>query len=122
SEQAIEKLARIAIDDLERCPHFAAAGALDVRVGPSPAWLRFRLAALGVRSISNVVDITNLVMLEFGHPMHAYDLDLVREAEIRVRRARAGENLTTLDGVERALSEDDLLICDGRGPVGLAGV
>lgn len=122
SELQVENLARIAIDDLERCARFGAAAAVDVRVGPSPAWLRFRLAALGVRSISNIVDITNLVMLEFGHPMHGYDLDLLRGAEIRVRRARPGEKLTTLDGVERVLVEDDLLICDAEGPIGLGGV
>jgi phenylalanyl-tRNA synthetase beta chain len=120
--ESIERLVEVHIDDLERCPHYGAAAAVDVTIGPSPAWLRYRLSALGVRPISNVVDITNLLMLEFGHPMHGFDLDLVRGREIRVRRARAGEELTTLDGVARKLTDDDLLICDGSGPTALAGV
>ena len=95
---------------------------LDAKVGPSPLAVRWRLASLGVRSISNVVDVTNLAMLEFGHPMHAFDLDKVRGKAIVVRRARAGEKLRTLDGIERSLVEDDLVICDGDGPVALAGV
>jgi len=120
--EGIEQLARVVVEDGERCPHYAVGAVLDVTVAPSPDAIRYRLASLGVRSISNLVDVTNLVMLEFGHPLHAFDLDRVRDQTIVVRRARAGERLTTLDGVERALTEDDLLICDGRGPVGLAGV
>ena len=84
----IEDLARVRIEDLARCPHYGAAAASVVRIGPSPLWLRYRLASLGVRSISNLVDITNLLMLEFGHPMHAFDLDRVRGHEIVVRHAR----------------------------------
>jgi phenylalanyl-tRNA synthetase beta chain len=93
-----------------------------VKVGPSPAWLRYRLESLGIRSISNVVDATNLVLLEFGHPIHAFDLDLVRGSQIIVRGAREGERLTTLDGIDRALVPDDLVIADGKGAVALAGV
>lgn len=120
-------LALITVEDAERCPHFGAAGAVEVTIGPSPLWLKYRLQALGVRSISNVVDITNLVMLEYGHPMHAFDLDRVRpdasgKKHIVVRRAAEGETLTTLDGVSRTLVTDDLLVCDGAGPVALAGV
>lgn len=120
-----KELSAIVVEDAERCPHYGAAGAVDVTIGPSPLWLRYRLQALGVRSISNVVDITNLVMLEYGHPMHAFDLDRVRPRgapRIVVRRARDGEVLKTLDGVDRSLVGDDLLICDGEGPVALAGV
>ena len=95
---------------------------LGATVAPSPLDARWRLASLGVRPISNVVDVTNLVMLLTGHPTHAYDLDKIRGARIIVRRATAGEKLATLDGVERTLAEDDLVICDGQGPVGLAGV
>jgi phenylalanyl-tRNA synthetase beta chain len=95
---------------------------VDLKVGPSPLWLRYRLAALGVRSISNVVDVTNLVLLEYGHPMHAFDLDRVRGGRIVVRRARAGERLETLDGATLSLSEDDLVIADAEGAVALAGV
>lgn len=115
-------LVSVAIEDAERCPHYAAAAVVDVTVGPSPLAVRYRLAALGVRSISNAVDVTNLVMLEYGHPMHAFDYELVRGARIVVRRAKNGERFTTLDGVERELVDDDLLICDAKGPVALAGV
>jgi phenylalanyl-tRNA synthetase beta chain len=120
-------LALVTVEDAERCSHYGGAGAVDVTIGPSPLWLRYRLQALGVRSISNIVDITNLVMLEYGHPMHAFDLDRVRpdkndKKHILVRRAKDGEMLKTLDGVERKLIADDLLICDGQGPVALAGV
>jgi phenylalanyl-tRNA synthetase beta chain len=112
----------LSIEDADRCPHYAAALLTEVRVAPSPLDVRFRLASLGMRAISNVVDVTNLVMLEFGHPMHAFDLETIRGRAIVVRRARAGEALRTLDGVERALEEDDLVVCDGAGPLALAGV
>jgi phenylalanyl-tRNA synthetase beta chain len=112
----------VRVDDRERCPHFAAGAAIDVEVKPSPLWLRYRLASLGVRPISNVVDITNLVMLEYGHPMHAFDLDKLDEGRINVRVARAEETLLTLDGVTRTLHVDDLLVCTNDRPVGLAGV
>jgi phenylalanyl-tRNA synthetase beta chain len=120
-------LAAVTVEDAERCSHYGGAGVLDVTIGPSPLWLRYRLQALGVRSISNVVDITNLVMLEYGHPMHAFDLDRVRpdasgKKHIIVRHAKDGEVLKTLDDVDRKLVGDDLLICDGQGPVALAGV
>jgi phenylalanyl-tRNA synthetase beta chain len=119
---SIESYLTVSIEDSERCPHYGAAVLLDVGVGRSSFAARWRLASLGVRAISNVVDITNLVMLEFGHPMHAFDLDKVGGGRVVVRRARHGETLRTLDGVERVLSEDDLVICDGAGPVALAGV
>src|SRR5439155_11498140 len=85
-------------------------------------WLKYRLESLGVRAINNVVDVTNLILLEFGHPMHAFDFDLVRGAKIGVRRAKVGEVMKTLDGVERKLDEDDLVITDGEGPVALGGI
>jgi phenylalanyl-tRNA synthetase beta chain len=112
----------VTIEDTERCPHYGAAMVVKVKVGPSPAWLRYRLESLGIRSISNVVDATNLILLEFGHPTHAFDLDLLRGARIIVRRAREGERLTTLDGIDRKLVPDDLVIADGEGAVALAGV
>lgn len=118
---AMEDLVTIAVEDAERCPHYGAAAVVDIAIAPSPS-TRHRLQALGVRSISNVVDVTNLVMLAWGHPMHAFDLDRVRGKRIVVRRAKEGEKLTTLDGIERTLVPDDLLICDGEGPVALAGI
>ncbi len=117
-----QSLVEIVVEDAERCPHYGAAAAIDVTIRPSPAAIRYRLQALGVRAISNIVDVTNLVMLEYGHPMHAFDLERVRGRRIVVRRAREGERLTTLDGVERTLASDDLLVCDGEGPVALAGI
>ena len=91
---------RVAIDEPTLCPRFTA-GLADVRVGPSPAWLAARLTACGVRTINNIVDITNYVLLETGHPIHAYDLARLAQAELRARRATAGEPVKTLDGVTR---------------------
>ncbi len=119
---AVAATVKISIEDGERCPHYFAGAVLDVTIGPSPMHVRYRLAALGMRPISNVVDITNLVMLLYGHPLHAFDLDQIRGGAIIVRRAKAGETLKTLDGVDRTLSADDLVICDGEGPLVLAGV
>jgi phenylalanyl-tRNA synthetase beta chain len=122
AQAKIETAATVTVEDYERCPHYGAAAVFDVTIGPSPDWLRYRLASLGVRPISNVVDVTNLILFEFGHPIHAFDLDQVRRQAIIVRRAKQGETLVTLDGVTRKLDPDDLLICDGEGPTGLAGV
>jgi phenylalanyl-tRNA synthetase beta chain len=122
AQGSIDALIDVVIEDGERCPHYAAAAVVDVTVGPSPLWLRYRLSALGVRPISNVVDVTNLLMLEYAHPMHAFDLDKIRGGKIVVRRARAGEVLRTLDGVERKLALDDLVIADAEGALALAGV
>jgi phenylalanyl-tRNA synthetase beta chain len=112
----------IVIDDGERCPHYASAVLSGVTVGPSPSWVRHRLNSLGVRSISNVVDVTNLVLLEYGHPMHAFDLTLLRGSRVHVRQARPGEVLRTIDGSDRDLDGDDLVIADAEGPTALAGV
>jgi phenylalanyl-tRNA synthetase beta chain len=122
AEAELGSLISVDNEDTERCPHYGAGVVLDVQIAPSPLWLRWRLYSLGVRPISNVVDITNLILLEYGQPMHAFDLDRVRQSRIVVRRARAGEPFTTLDGVARKLVEDDLVICDGEGPSALAGV
>jgi phenylalanyl-tRNA synthetase beta chain len=112
---------RIEISDPVGCPRFTARVLEGVRIGPSPAWLRQRLERCGVRSISNVVDVTNYVMLELGQPMHAFDLDRIQGGFLRVRRAREGEPLTTLDGKQRTLVADDLVIEDVRGAQSLAG-
>lgn len=122
ASDALDSLITIESLDLERCPHYGAAAVLDVSIAPSPEWLRWRLFKLGVRPINNVVDITNLILLGWGQPMHAFDLDRVRGARVVVRRARHEEPFTTLDGTARSLDVDDLVICDGEGPSALAGV
>ncbi|HEX2165833.1 MAG TPA: phenylalanine--tRNA ligase subunit beta, partial [Longimicrobiales bacterium] len=111
----------IRIEDPTLCPHYMAVVIRDVRVGPSPEWLASRLRAVGLRPISNIVDATNYVLHELGHPMHAFDLDRLGNGVV-VRRARAGERMTTLDGVERALKGDMLVIADSSRPVAVAGV
>ena len=114
--------ASVEIADPEVCLRFTARVFEDVRIEPSPLWLKQRLMAAGQRPISNVVDITNYVMLACGQPLHAFDLDRVRGSRIVVRRARDGETMTTLDGVERRFGPDVALVCDAEGPSGIAGV
>jgi phenylalanyl-tRNA synthetase beta chain len=109
------------IRDPAACPRYTARLVTGLRVGPSPLALRVRLASCGVRPISNLVDVTNYVMLELGHPLHAFDLDKL-SGGVQVRRAARGERMTTLDGADRALQESDVVIADGRGAVALAGV
>lgn len=121
SEQAA-MATRIQIDSPELCGRFTARVLRGVKVGPSPDWLRQRLEALGQASINNVVDATNYVMLELGQPMHAYDMDLLAEQRLVVRRARAGEKIRTLDGIERALTSEMCVIADANRAVGIAGV
>ena len=111
----------VAIDAPELCPRYAAAIA-DVSVGDAPEWMQERLRAAGVRPISNIVDVTNYVLLEFGQPMHAFDQARLGGGEIRVRTARAGETLRTLDGQPRELASDMLVIADAQRPVAIAGV
>jgi len=114
--------AKISIQWPERCSRYIGRVLKGVKVGPSPEWVVRRLQAVGQRSVSNVVDATNLVLLETGHPLHAFDLNRLTGSEIIVRAASAGEKMTTLDGAERTLTEDDLVIADAKVPVALAGV
>ena len=115
-------LARVRVEDVELCPRYAARVITGVAVARSPAWLAARLRAVGLRRISNVVDVTNYVLWELGHPLHAFDYDTVAEHTIVVRRARRGEPLTTLDGQDRALDEGILVIADPRRAIAIAGV
>ena len=110
------------IADGDRCPRYGAALVSGVEVAPSPFWLRYRLHNLGLRALSNVVDATNLILLEWGHPIHGFDLHHLRGSKVVVRLANEGEKMSTLDEVERSFTADDLLICDGEGPVAVAGV
>jgi phenylalanyl-tRNA synthetase beta chain len=115
-------LIRVSIDDPDLCARYIGAPITGARVGPSPAWMQRRLRACGVRPISNVVDVTAYVMLEYGQPLHAFDLRKLEGPEIRVRRARAGEALLCLDGETRQLDRRMLVIADARRPVAIAGV
>jgi phenylalanyl-tRNA synthetase beta chain len=115
-------LVRVRIEAPDLCPRFTARVIGGVTVGSSPAWLQARLRAAGLRPISNVVDVTNYVLWELGHPLHAFDYDTVTEGTIVVRRARAGEPFTTLDGQARALDDSMLVIADPRRAIGIAGV
>jgi phenylalanyl-tRNA synthetase beta chain len=114
--------ATIEIADLQGCARFVARVIRNVEVGASPAWMAELLEAIGLRPINNIVDITNFVMWELGHPLHAYDLDLLADKKIIVRRAAPGEALETLDGVKRELTGNDLVIADAQRAIGLAGV
>ncbi len=113
---------QVQIESPEMCGRYTARVLRGVNVQPSPLWLRERLAALGQQSINNVVDVTNYVMYELGQPLHAFDLDLLADARIRVRPARPGESIRTLDGLERKLSSDICVIADARRAVAVAGV
>jgi phenylalanyl-tRNA synthetase beta chain len=112
----------VAIEDADLCRRYAAGLVRGVRVGPSPAWVVARLEACGLRSINNIVDASNLVLLELGQPVHFFDLARLEGPEIRVRRAREGETIVSLDGVERRLAPEMLVIADARRPVAVAGV
>jgi phenylalanyl-tRNA synthetase beta chain len=116
------ELATVELLDPVACPRYMAAVLTGLEVRPSPFALRYRLHNLGVRPISNLVDVTNLVLLEYGQPLHAFDLDRLAGRKIVVRKARAGEKMVTLDEVERTFTDEDLLICDGERPVAVAGV
>ena len=113
---------KVTVQDPDLCPRYTARVVKNVKIGPSPKWMQRCLASNGIRPINNLVDITNYVMEEYGQPMHAYDLDTIEGREIIVRRAQAGEKFVTLDGQERIMDENVLMICDGKKPVGIGGI
>jgi phenylalanyl-tRNA synthetase beta chain len=118
----IDELTSVTIEDPAGCPRYAAGIIQGVQLGPSPFWLRYRLHLSGIRSISNVVDVTNYVLLEMGQPLHAFDYERLRQNRIVVKRAREGETFTTLDGQSHTLSGETLMICDGERKVAVAGI
>ena len=118
----IQDALQVEIQNKEKCPRYAAGIVKNVKIAPSPRWMRERLRASGVRPINNLVDITNYVMLEYGQPMHAFDLRYVKDGKIVVRNAAEGETITTLDGVTRTLSPEMLVIADAEKSIAVAGV
>ncbi|RMG60839.1 MAG: phenylalanine--tRNA ligase subunit beta, partial [Deltaproteobacteria bacterium] len=118
----VTKVASVQIKDLDLCPRYSSRVVSGVKIAPSPLWMQQRLRLCGIRPINNVVDVTNYILLELGQPMHAFDLDLLEGAAIVVKRAGERMKFTTLDGMERDIEPDDLLIWDGKRPVALAGI
>lgn len=122
NEEKAEDYVKVTVEDTDLCPRYCARVVKNVKIGPSPKWMQRCLAANGIRPINNLVDITNYVMEEYGQPMHAYDLDTIAQHQIVVRRASHDEKFVTLDGQERTMDENVLMICDGEKAVGIAGI
>ncbi len=118
----VNKFISVEVNDKDLCSRYVARVVKNVKIEPSPEWMQRRLAACGIRPINNLVDITNYVMEEYGQPMHAYDLSKIQDNKIIVRRAVDGEKFNTLDGQERILDSEMLMICDGKKPIGIAGI
>ena len=118
----IHELVKVDVEDAKLCPRYTARMVRNIKIEPSPKWMRERISAMGMRPINNIVDITNYVMMEYGQPMHAFDFSCVDGGHIIVRTAREGETCRTLDGNERKVTPNMLCICDEHKPVGLAGV
>jgi phenylalanyl-tRNA synthetase beta chain len=119
---SIAELTSVQIEEPGLCPRYSARLIQGVHIGPSPEWLVRRIESVGMRSINNVVDVTNLILMELGQPLHAFDFNLLKERRIVVRSASNGQDFTTLDGQKRTLEASDLVICDGGGAVALAGI
>lgn len=122
NNEDIKNYINVEIENTDLCKRYSAGIVTDVKIEPSPRWMRERLRASGIRPINNLVDITNYVMLEYGQPMHAFDLKYVENSKIIVRNAKENEQIMTLDGVERTLSPEMLIIADGKKPIAVAGV
>lgn len=122
NDEDVNDYMKVEIEDEDLCSRYCGRLVKNVKIGPSPEWMQRRLAANGIRPINNLVDITNYVMEEYGQPMHAYDYDQIAGKKIIVRRANEGETFETLDGVERKLDSEILMICDAEKPIGIAGI
>jgi len=120
--KGISQLTSVTIEDPDLCPRYSARIISDVTVGSSPFWMRRRLESCRMRSINNIVDVTNYVLLEMGQPLHAFDLEFLDQQKIVVKRSTPGESFTTLDGKERTLPNDALMICDGSKPIAIGGI
>lgn len=122
NDEDVNDYIKVEVQDTDLCPRYTARVVKNLKIGPSPKWMQERLASQGIRSINNLVDITNYVMEEYGQPMHAYDLSTIAGNKIVVRRAKDGDKFTTLDGQERKLDNNVLMICDGEKEIGIAGI
>ena len=122
NDKDVNDFIKVTVKDHDLCSRYCARVVENIKIGPSPKWLQDRLKAMGIRSINNLVDITNYIMEEYGQPMHAYDLDTIANHEIIVKRANDGDTFVTLDGQERKMDSDILMICDGEKEVGIAGI
>ncbi len=122
NDEDVNDYIKVKVEDNKLCSRYTARVVKDIKLAPSPEWMQRRLASVGIRPINNIVDITNYVMEEYAQPMHAYDLDKIEDNRIVVRRAQKDEKFTTLDGQERVLDDTMLMICDGKKPIGIAGI
>lgn len=122
NDEDVNDYVKVSVENTELCPRYCARVVKNIKIGPSPKWMQRRLASVGIRPINNLVDITNYVMEEYGQPMHAYDLDTIAGRQIIVKTAQDGEKFVTLDGQERTVDKDVLMICDGEKAIGLAGI
>ncbi len=122
NDKDVNDFIKVTVEDTDLCTRYCARVVENIKIGPSPKWMQDRLKAMGIRSINNLVDITNYIMEEYGQPMHAFDLDTIANREIIVKRAKDGETFTTLDGQERKLDSGVLMICDGEKEVAIAGI
>ena len=122
NDEDVNDYVKVSVENTDLCPRYCARVVKNIKIGPSPKWMQRRLASVGIRPINNLVDITNYVMEEYGQPMHAYDLETIAGHQIVVKTAQDGETFTTLDGQERKLDKDVLMICDGEKAIGIAGI
>lgn len=122
NDEDVNDYVKVTVENTDLCSRYCARAVKNIKIGPSPKWLQRRLSSVGIRPINNLVDITNYVMEEYGQPMHAYDLDTLAGHQIVVKNAQDGEKFVTLDGQERTMDKDVLMICDGEKAVGIAGI